>query len=220
MSFSKKINDMLVHTKHQKNYAKVSAYFYKHEIMASPLREKILHVATDLFQTRGINSTGVDTIVAVAGTTKMTLYKYFRSKEDLILEVLQQGHQEFQSWLQDNLNKNSKQPAEKLQKLFDFVEEWITSPEFRGMAFIKASAEFPNEESPVHKLSADHSKEFRTYIAKLAEEAGVLDTEGLALQLSLLIEGAMQAEQMKRGSGAVKYAKKAAKILIDSAPKR
>jgi AcrR family transcriptional regulator len=187
--------------------------------MASPLREKILHVATDLFQTRGINSTGVDTIVAVAGTTKMTLYKYFKSKEDLILEVLQQGHQEFQSWLKDNLNKSSKQPAEKLQKLFDFVEEWITSPEFRGMAFIKASAEFPNEESAVHKLSADQSKEFRAYIAKLAEEAGVVDTEGLALQLSLLIEGAMQAEQMKRGSGAVKYAKKAAKILIDNAQK-
>lgn len=88
------------------------------------------------------------------------------------------------------------------------------------MAFIKASAEFPNEENPVHKLSADQSKEFRNYIAKLAEEADVVDTEGLALQLSLLIEGAMQAEQMKRGSGAVKYAKKAAKILIDSAAKR
>ena len=87
------------------------------------------------------------------------------------------------------------------------------------MAFIKASAEFPNEESAVHKLSADQSKEFRVYIAKLAEEAGVVDTEGLALQLSLLIEGAIQAEQMKRGSGAVKYAKKAAKILIDSAQK-
>ncbi|NBQ85455.1 MAG: TetR/AcrR family transcriptional regulator [Methylophilaceae bacterium] len=188
--------------------------------MASPLREKILNVATDLFQTRGINSTGVDTIVAVAGTTKMTLYKYFKSKEDLILEVLEKGHQDFHAWLTDNLNKSSKQPAEKLQKLFDFIEQWITSPDFRGMAFIKASAEFPNEESAVHKLSADHAKEFRTYIASLAAEAGIIDTEGLALQLSLLIEGAMQAEQMKRGSGAVKYAKKAAKILIDTAPKQ
>ena len=176
----------------------------------STLREKILHVATDLFQTRGINSTGVDTIVAVAGTTKMTLYKYFKSKEDLILEVLQKGHQDFQTWLNDNLNRSSKQPAEKIQRLFDFVEEWVTSSDFRGMAFIKASAEFPNEESAVHKLSADHSKEFRNYIA---------DADGLSLQLSLLIEGAMQAEQMKRGSGAVKYAKKAAKILIDTAPK-
>ena len=45
----------------------------------SLLKDKILSVATDLFQTRGINSTGVDTIVAVAGTTKMTLYKYFNS---------------------------------------------------------------------------------------------------------------------------------------------
>ncbi|MCB5207788.1 MULTISPECIES: TetR/AcrR family transcriptional regulator [Methylovorus] len=185
----------------------------------SPLRAKILSVATDLFQTRGINSTGVDTIVAVAGTTKMTLYKYFHSKEDLILEVLQQGHQDFQSWLQQKFETNTKKPAEKLQKLFDFIEEWVTSPDFRGMAFLKASAEFPNEENPVHRLSAEQSRQFRQYLASLATEAGIQDTEGLALQLSLLIEGAMQAEQMKRGSGAVKYAKKAAKVLIDNALK-
>ena len=186
----------------------------------TPLREKILHVATDLFQTRGINSTGVDTIVAVAGTTKMTLYKYFRSKEDLILEVMQKAHQDFQSWLNDNLNRSSKQPSEKIQNLFDFIEEWVTSPNFRGMAFIKASAEFPNEESPIHKLAAEQAKALRIYIASLANEAGFADAEGLSLQLSMLIEGAIQAEQMKRGSGAVKYAKKAAKILIDSTPKK
>ena len=63
----------------------------------SVLREKILTVATDLFQTRGINSTGVDTIVATAGTTTMTLYKYFRSKEDLILEVLKRATRTFKT---------------------------------------------------------------------------------------------------------------------------
>jgi AcrR family transcriptional regulator len=185
----------------------------------SVLREKILNVATHLFQTRGINSTGVDTIVATAGTTKMTLYKYFRTKEDLILEVLKQGHQDFHGWLNDQLTKSSRKPSEKLQKLFDFIEEWVTAPDFQGMAFIKASAEFPNEDNPVHRLSAEQSRQFRDYLAGLAGEAGVKDTEGLALQLSLLIEGAIQAEQMKRGSGAVSYAKKAAKILIDSALK-
>ena len=162
----------------------------------SALREKILTVASDLFQTRGINSTGVDTIVAVAGTTKMTLYKYFKSKEILILEVLQQGHDEFQAWLNTKLNQSSKKPAEKLQKLFDFIEEWITAPEFRGMAFIKASAEFPNEENIIHKLSAEHAREFRSYIASLASDAGVIEPEALALQLSMLIEGAIQSEQM------------------------
>jgi hypothetical protein len=84
---------------------------------------------------------------------------------------------------------------------------------------MKASAEFPNEENIIHKLSAEHAKEFRNYIAELASQAGVIEVEALALQLSMLIEGAIQAEQMKRGSGAIKYAKKAAKVLIDAAPK-
>ncbi len=185
----------------------------------SALREKILTVATTLFQTRGINSTGVDTIVATAGTTKMTLYKYFRTKEDLILEVLKKGHEDFQVWLNEKLTRNTRQPAEKLQKLFDFIEEWVTAPDFQGMAFIKASAEFPNEESPVHQLSAEQARQFRAYVAGLAREAGVKDADGLALQLSLLAEGTIQAEQMKRGSGAVGYAKQAAKILIENALK-
>jgi AcrR family transcriptional regulator len=183
----------------------------------SSLKSKILEVATDLFQTRGINSTGVDTIVAVAGTTKMTLYKYFTSKENLILEVLEKGHQDFQGWLSDRLNSSAKKPSDKLQKLFEFIEEWVTSPNFRGMGFIKASAEFPNEESVIHQLSSEQSHQFRQYISSLAAEANIQDADGLALQLSLIFEGAVQAEQMKRGSGAMKYAKKAAKILIDGA---
>lgn len=183
----------------------------------SVLKDKILNTATDLFQTRGINSTGVDTIVAVAGTTKMTLYKHFHTKEGLILEVLKKSQQDFKNWLDDKLCSNSKAPADKIKQLFDFIEEWITSPSFLGMSFIKASAEFPNEENPIHQLSSKQSREFRQYIGKLAGEANIKDADGLALQLSLLFEGAVQAEQMKRGSGAIKYAKKAAKLLIDGA---
>ena len=192
---------------------------YYHDILCkmSGLKDKILMVATDLFHTRGINSTGVDTVVAVAGTTKMTLYKYFGSKEELILQVLQKSQQDFQNWLSERLNSNSKKPADKIKQLFDYVEEWVNSPEFIGVGFIKASAEFPNEENPIHQLSSQQSRAFRQFIATLAKEASIKDAEGLALQLSLLFEGAVQAEQMKRGSGAIKYAKKAAKILIDGA---
>lgn len=183
----------------------------------SGLREKILNTASNLFQTQGINSTGVDTIVAAAGTTKMTMYKYFSSKETLILEVLKQGHQDFQNWLNEKLSSDSKKPTDKIQKLFDYIEEWVTSPDFHGVGFIKASAEFPQEDNPVHQLSSEQSLAFRHYIRQLATEANIKDAEGLALQLSLIFEGAVQAEQMKRGSGAMKYAKTAAKILIDGA---
>lgn len=184
------------------------------------LKQKILQVSTDLFQTRGINSTGVDTIVAVAGTTKMTLYKYFENKEELILAVLQQSHQDFQDWMNEKLGGLGGSPNEKIQKLFEFIEEWVTSPSFTGIAFIKASAEFPNEENRIHQLSSQQSREFRQFITKLAQEANIKDAEGLALQLSILFEGTVQAEQIKRGSGAIKSAKKAAKTLIDLAIKQ
>ena len=185
----------------------------------SLLKDKILLVATDLFHTRGINSTGVDTIVAVAGTTKMTLYKYFHTKESLILEVLRKSQADFQDWLNYKLKSTSRKPADNIQQLFDYIEEWVNSPAFIGIGFIKASAEFPNEENPIHQLSHQQSREFRQFISKLASDALINDADGLALQLSLLFEGAVQAEQMKRGSGAIKYAKKAAKILIDGAVK-
>ncbi len=184
----------------------------------SVLREKILNTASHLFQTQGINSTGVDNIVAVAGTTKMTLYKYFRSKEVLILEVLEKNQQDFQTWL-DSKFASSKKSSDKIQQLFDYIEEWVNSPAFIGVGFIKASAEFPNENDPIHQLSSQQSREFRQFISKLATEASIKDADGLALQLSLLFEGAVQAEQMQRGSGAVRYAKKAAKILINGATK-
>ncbi len=183
----------------------------------SALRRKILDVASELFQTRGINATGVDTIVAVAGTTKMTLYKHFGTKEGLILEVLRQRYREFIDWLSEQLRGDASPPGERLQHLFDYIEEWIAAPGFRGMPFLKAAAEFPNEENPVHRLSAAQALQFRQYLAALAEEAGVRDAKILALQLSLLIEGAMLAEQMKRGSGAARQAKKAARVLIEAA---
>ena len=184
----------------------------------SVLREKILETATDLFKTRGINSTGVDLIVDVAGTTKMTLYKYFHTKEALIMAVLQKSQQDFQAWLDSKLD--SKKSSDKIQHLFDFIEEWINSPTFNGIGFIKASAEFPEENNPIHQLSSEQSNEFRRFISQLAREANIKDANGLALQLSLLFEGAAQAEQMQRGCGAIKYAKEAAKILINGAAKQ
>jgi AcrR family transcriptional regulator len=152
----------------------------------SALREKILITATNLFQTQGINSTGVDNIVAVAGTTKMTLYKYFRTKEALILEVLLKNQQDFQTWLDEKLNANK--PSEKIQQLFDCIEEFVSSPDFLGLGYIKASAEFPSEENPIHQLSSQQSREFRQFISKLAHEAKIKDADGLALQLSLLLQ--------------------------------
>ena len=95
----------------------------------------------------------------------MTLYKYFNTKEQLIIEVLQKSQQDFLSWLDKKLNANTKKPTDKIQHLFDYIEEWVNSSAFIGVGVIKASAEFPNEENAIHKLSCQQSREFRQFIS-------------------------------------------------------
>jgi AcrR family transcriptional regulator len=179
-------------------------------------REHIIATAASLFQARGINSTGVDTIAAEADISKMTLYKYFHTKEDLVLEIISLRSREFYDWLSDRLSKLSDDPAEKLQKLIDCIDEWLQNPECAGLPFMKASAEFPQSDNPVNLLSAELAKEFRTYLTKLAADAGAKSPESLGQQLSMLIEGAILSEQLNKGSGALGYAREAAILLIKS----
>jgi AcrR family transcriptional regulator len=181
------------------------------------MKERILTAASGLFQANGINATGVDTIVAKAGIAKMTLYKYFPAKEDLILEVVRRRSREFSEWLANRLNRTAANPSEKLQQLFDAVEEWLADPQCSGLAFIKASAEFPQQDNAVHMLSEALSQEFRDYITLLAREAGIRTYDALGLQLSMLIKGAVLSEQLTKNSNALEHAKQAARILIESA---
>jgi len=182
--------------------------------MKRNMREHILSTASDLFQARGINATGVDTIVAEADIAKMTLYKYFRTKEELVLAVLSLRSQEFYAWLTARLDKVGPEPSRKLDSLFDCIEEWLQNPECNGLPFLKASAEFPQQDSPINQLSAELAREFREYLTSLAREAGAKSAESLGQQLSMLIEGAILSEQLNERSGAMGFAREAAQLLI------
>jgi AcrR family transcriptional regulator len=183
--------------------------------MPTHLQEKILSVAAELFYRQGIRATGVDAIVKAANTTKMSLYKYFPSKDDLVLAFLRKRDEDFRQWFVQQVDSKADTPEGKLLAVFDVIGEWMAIPEFRGCAFINAAAEFPLEGNPVHRVSAGFYDSFRRYISDLAKAAGCADPESLALQLSLLVEGAIVSEQMKRHSGAGEYAKQAARVLIE-----
>lgn len=184
--------------------------------MSLSLQEKILHAASALFYSQGIRATGVDAIAKAANTTKMSLYKYFPSKDDLVLAFLRKRDEDFRAWFVDQVDAKADTPKAKLLAIFDVIGEWMAIPEFRGCAFINAAAEFPLEDNPVHQMSAEFYNHFRNYIADLAEQYGAKSPKSLALQLSLLVEGAIVSEQMKRHSGSAEQAKQAAIVLIES----
>jgi len=61
--------------------------------MASNKRDQLLSTAEDLFYRDGYHATGIDRILAESGVAKMTLYKHFKSKDELIVAVLDARHE-------------------------------------------------------------------------------------------------------------------------------
>ncbi|MCQ8104055.1 TetR/AcrR family transcriptional regulator [Methylomonas sp. SURF-2] len=181
--------------------------------MSQNLQERILRAASALFYRQGIKSTGVDAVVKAAGTTKMSLYKYFPSKDDLVLAYLDNRREAMRLRLLRDM-PNTDSPKEKLLAVFDVFAELHADPEFRGCPFINAAAEFAEEGGRVQQAAAAYSASFRQLLAGLAEQAGARQADELAGHLSMLIAGAMVREQMQKGSGGMRDARKAAEILL------
>jgi AcrR family transcriptional regulator len=184
--------------------------------MTRNLQQHILETASALFYSQGIKATGVDAIVKAAGTTKMSLYKYFPSKDELVLAHLQKSREDMQKQILDGMAARLEAPKQQLLAIFDVFEQLMGTPEFRGCPFINAAAEFAAENNPVQQASAEFYAAFRGTLADLAKQAGIENAEELAGQLVLLIAGAVVGEQMQRNSGSMQRARAAATILIEA----
>jgi AcrR family transcriptional regulator len=184
-------------------------------LMTRNLKDHILQTASVLFYSQGIKATGVDAIVKAAGTTKMSLYKYFPSKDDLVLAHLAKSRQAMLERLVDGIKQRASEPRQQLLAVFAVFEEFHASPEFRGCPFINAAAEFAETDNPVQQATADFSAEVRQLLADLAGQAGAANPQQLSQQLAMLIAGATVSEQARRQSGAIRTAALAAEVLIN-----
>ncbi|MES2013463.1 MAG: TetR/AcrR family transcriptional regulator [Pseudomonadota bacterium] len=178
------------------------------------MRDKILTTATGLFESRGIQASGVDTIIAESGIAKATLYRHFPSKNLLITAYLREKSDRFYAWLNSRLSSKKANSIEILIQLCELVEQWILTPEFHGLPFHIASIEFPDPTHPINQYSAVLAVELQGYLSKIAASAGAKDPEALGQQLTILFEGAALVERLSPGSGAAKRAKNAAVTLI------
>lgn len=180
------------------------------------MHKKIITTATQLFETRGINASGIDLIIKESGVAKATLYKYFPSKNQLVISYLRDKSDRLYTWLEENLRDKKKDSLEVLLALCELFEQWITRPQFHGLPFHIASVEFPDASHPVNNYSAELSKELQLYFSRIAKKAGVKDPETLGQQLMIIFEGAALVEGLSPGTGAALRAKKAAVTLINS----
>lgn len=148
--------------------------------------ERLLDAADRLFYEKGYSATGVNELMKEAGVAKASFYHHFPSKVELIIAYLEQRQDRWSARAQEEIGRHSD-PARRVLGLFDFLEKWMVSCDFRGCAFSNSVSEFPDRSSAPRERVKDAKKGLRQYIAQLCTEAGHQDR---ADEVFLLFEGA------------------------------
>lgn len=180
-------------------------------------RERILETAADLFYREGIRAVGIDTIIARSGVAKMSLYRNFASKDELICAWLEETETTFWAWWNGVAARHPGDPGATLKALFAALGKWTTHPKFRGCPFINMMVEFRDTEHPGRAIAVAHACAMRDALRALAEAAGAHDPQSLAEHLVLMMQGAYAGGRMLGPDVAARTIPAAAAVLIDAA---
>ena len=189
------------------------------ETTARPLpdaRQRILDSAYLLFSRRGIRDVGIDEVIDGAHVAKATLYRHFRSKDDLVVAFLEQREQLWtKEWVEAEARQRGKTPEEQLLAIFDLFHEWFQRDDFEGCSFVNVLLEFGGGNGhALGRASAAHLENIRSVVRTLAEEARLHDPASFALSWHILMKGSI----VQAGEGdheAAKRAKSMGRLLID-----
>jgi AcrR family transcriptional regulator len=170
------------------------------------MQERILATADRLFNGEGIRAVGVDKIAAEIGISKRTLYNYFPSKEELVFAYL--------SRRDVPMHSSERPPVEQILTLFDWLERWFASDNFRGCPFVNAVAELGDSAA---KIAVEFKEQRRVWMRGLLEQVHVPDADALATQLAILMEGAIASALVRGDPRIARSAKQAARVLMEAA---
>jgi AcrR family transcriptional regulator len=198
--------------------AKLSVTLEKTEKI--PPRERILAVAQDLFYRHGIRAVGVDAIAEAAGTNKMTLYRHFPSKDELVAEYLRQcAEREAANW--ERLR--ARHPNDALAQLRAWLKDMsdhVVRRDERGCPLVNAAVELPEKDHPARRVIEECKSATRARVIALCRAAGLSEPELLADELNLMLEGARVTAQSMGIDGLGAQLKRMSEALIAAhAPK-
>ncbi|NMG39309.1 TetR family transcriptional regulator [Chelativorans sp. ZYF759] len=178
------------------------------------LKDHLLEIASSLFYAHGIRAVGVDLIVAEAGVAKTSLYRHFRTKDDLIAAFLGREDQQFWQTWQEVADRYADNAGAELDAHLEWIGARLARPNYRGCPQINAVAEFSDPKHPARKIAADHKAEMRRRLKTIAVRLGSDRPDELAGQLALLINGAFVSAGMLAPEEAIPLLQNAARLLL------
>ena len=185
------------------------------------VRDRILTTARELFYKEGARAVGVDTVVAQSGVAKTSLYRWFPSKDALIVAVLEQERKDRWAGWDRTAAQSDPEPRARLRAHLSGVARYVSGPHFRGCPFMNVTVEFADPQHPARLLATEEMEELRVRLRALVDNIeGVRDPEELTEQLFLLVDGAFPSAQALGKDGPQKYLVFAADALVDAQLKK
>lgn len=184
---------------------------------AVPARQRIQSAADELFYAEGIRAVSADRLIAEAGVSKVTFYRHFPTKDDLVLAYVE-GRSAVERAVLEQFRDQAADPCDTLVAIARGIGEMSCSPGFRGCPFINAAAEYADPEHPVRRAVAAHRTWFTTYLRDLLDDLQITDSATAADQLTMLRDGAMLTGYISLGpAAAARTIISAGRALIEAA---
>jgi AcrR family transcriptional regulator len=172
-------------------------------------RSRILEAAYELFSARGVRGVGIDAIIERSGVARMTLYRHFGSKDELVLAFLELREEQWtRRWLQAEVERRASAPADRLLAVFDVFDEWFRRPDFEGCAFINVMLETADDADSTYRATVSYLAGIRHFLEGLARQAGIPNADNFARQWHILMKGSIVAA----GEGDAEAARRAQDI--------
>src|SRR5580704_14145925 len=166
-----------------------------------PPRARILAAAGELFYRHGIRAVGVESIAEAAGTNKMTLYRHFPSKDELVAEYLRQEAGKADGWWTRLEAEHPGDPLAQVRAWLAGIAAHVADCNQRGCALANAAVELPEKGHPARAVIEECKRRQRGALIRLCERAGLSEPETLADEFLLLIEGARVTAQSMGADG-------------------
>ena len=178
-------------------------------------RSRILEAAYELFSRRGVRAVGIEAIIERSGVARMTLYRHFRSKDELVLAFLERREERWtRAWLQAGVERRAGAPADRLLAIFDVFDEWFRREDFEGCSFVNVMLETagdPRDSS--YRASVSYLAGIRHLVEDLARQAGVENADHFARQWHILMKGSIVAAA-EGDRDAAQRAKETGRLLL------
>lgn len=186
-------------------------------VPAEEATERLIKAASELFYEEGVRAIGIDALVARAGVNKMSLYRHFASKDDVVVAYLERRNALYWANFDKSVAKHPDAPASQLVQLCTDLVQRASATGYRGCPFVNVASEIADAAHPARVVATRHKSELLTRLLGIARETGARDPDALAHSIALLMEGAYTATQTFGGTSATLRALPAAAQAIVNA---